>query len=83
MSAKKAKEKFGANQEATTHATRSKVNFEVYLVGIIDFMLRGAKLPSNRMVLLLLFYYTRIVKKDVRESATLVVRETLLFWKKA
>lgn len=64
-------------------STRATDNLDVYLVGIVDFAIRGAKLPSIRQVLLVLYYNTRILKFTIQESASLVIRETQLFWDKA
>lgn len=56
---------------------------DIYLLGSVDYSIRGAKLPSNGQVLRVFFYLCRIVKLEPRESARLAVREALIFWKKA
>lgn len=55
----------------------------IYLVGSIDFNIVGSKLPSNRQVLSVFFYNVRVVKLKTRESASLVIREVMIFWEKA
>lgn len=54
----------------------------IKLVGFETSQIVGAKLPSNRQVLSVLFY--NIHKKlSVSESARLVIDEVLIFWKKS
>lgn len=55
----------------------------IYLVGPINFSITGSKLPSNKQVLQVLFYNTRNVKLNLKESASLVIREVMIFWEKA
>lgn len=55
----------------------------IYLVGDVDSQICGNKLPSKMQVLKVLFYNMRVVKLSLRESATLVLREVLIFWDKA
>jgi len=63
----------------------SKVNIRkrIYLIGNSSHQLVGCKLPSNKQVLSVLFFNIREVKLSVRESARLVIDETLIFWQKA
>lgn len=56
---------------------------DIFLVGDISHQILGAKLPSNRQVLAVLFFNIREVKLKVRESANLVIRECIIFWEKA
>ncbi|KAL4113867.1 hypothetical protein QTP88_017425 [Uroleucon formosanum] len=56
---------------------------EVYLVGNVNNQIVGSKLPSIKQVLSVLFYNLRHVKLNLRESARLVFKETVLFWQKA
>lgn len=56
---------------------------DIFLVGDIKHQITGAKLPSNRQVLAVLFYNIREVKFKVNESANLVIRECIIFWDKA
>ena len=55
----------------------------VFLVGDVYHQIKGAKLPSNRQVLAVLFFNIREVKLTVSESANLVIRECIIFWEKA
>ena len=43
----------------------------------------GAKLPSNRQVVAVLFFNMREVKLTISESANLVIWECIIFWEKA
>lgn len=42
-----------------------------------------SKLPSNKQVLSVLFFNMREVKLNLHHSATLVIQETIIFWRKA
>lgn len=66
-------------------ATRSVLDAtrNVVFVGRVEHQIVGAKLPSLRQVLKLLFFHTRVGGLTIRESARLVVREISLFWEKA
>lgn len=55
----------------------------IYLVGTVDNQILGSKLPSNRQVLSVFFYNMRIVKLSARESASLAIREAVIFWEKS
>ncbi|KAK2575365.1 hypothetical protein KPH14_001258, partial [Odynerus spinipes] len=55
----------------------------VFLIGLPSHQINGAKLPSNRQVLAVLFYGIREVKLTVSESANVVIRECIIFWEKA
>jgi len=55
----------------------------IFLIGLPSHQITGAKLPSNRQVLSVLFYNIRQVKLTLSESANLVTRECLIFWEKA
>lgn len=55
----------------------------IFLIGVPSHQINGAKLPSNRQVLAVLFYNIREVKLNVSESANLVIRECIIFWEKA
>lgn len=56
---------------------------DLYLIGSITHQILGAKLPSNRQVLSVFFYNTRILKLSASESATLVGDEVAIFYCKA
>lgn len=62
---------------------RTRADNEIYLIGHDSMQLLGAKLPSNRQVLQVLFYCTRQLKFTVEESANIVINEVLIFWAKA
>jgi len=55
----------------------------IFLIGSPSYQINGAKLPSNRQVLSVLFYNIREVKLKVSESANLVIRECIIYWEKA
>lgn len=55
----------------------------IYLIGNDFHQIIGSKLPSNLEVLKVLFYNLRKVKLCLRQSASLVVKEVLVFWEKA
>ena len=55
----------------------------IYLVGAANHQITGAKLPSNRQILAVLFFNIQEVKLTVSESANLVIRECILFGEKA
>lgn len=63
------------------HTLRSE--YDVFLVGKMSVNIMGAKLPSIRQILKVLFYNTRIVKLTVDDSAKLAVEEAKIFWQKA
>ena len=62
---------------------RYNLRENLYLIGDVDSQIVGNKLPSNKQVLKLLFFNTRKLKLTIRESASLVANEVLLFWGKA
>ena len=55
----------------------------IYLVRAANHQITGAKLPSNRQILAVMFFNIREVKFTVSESANLVIRECIIFWEKA
>ena len=70
-----------ATESSAPVCVRSKT--ALWLLGCEDSELRGSKLPSNRQVLRVFFHHHRSLKKTVRQSATTVIRETVMFWEKA
>lgn len=56
---------------------------KIYLIGNDANQIIGSKLPSNMQVLKVLFYNLRKVKLNVRESCSLLIKETIVFWEKA
>lgn len=63
------------------HTLRSESN--IFLVGNMSVNIMGAKLPSIGQMLKVLFYNTRFVKLNIRDSAKLAVEEAMIFWRKA
>lgn len=63
----------------------SRINLRetIYLLGHYSNEITGSKLPSNKQVSRVLFFNLRQVKLNLRESARLSIRETLVFWEKA
>jgi len=55
----------------------------IFLVGSMRNQITGSKLPCRRDVLSVLFYNMREVKLNLHDSASLVIDECLIFWKKA
>lgn len=56
---------------------------EVAIIGNVSHQILGAKLPSNRQVLQVLFYNIRFVKLNAKESAKLAIDAVLIFWNQA
>lgn len=55
----------------------------IFLIGDVNDQITGAKLPSNRQVLSVLFHNMREVKLNLAESAMIAVKECEIFWEKA
>ena len=55
----------------------------IFLIGDMVTQIIGNKLPSKKQVLKVLFFNMRELNMQLRENATLVIQETLIFWKKA
>ena len=55
----------------------------IYLVGVANHQITGAKSPSNGQILVVLFFNIREVKLTVSESANLVIHECFIFGEKA
>lgn len=62
---------------------KRKSREQIFLIGSENEQILGAKLPSNRQVLSVLFYNMRNVYNNIDESATLVAKEVFLFWEKS
>ncbi|XP_054084426.1 uncharacterized protein LOC128921311 [Zeugodacus cucurbitae] len=62
---------------------RSEQVVNIELIGRISHQITGAKLPSNKQVLQLLFYNIRFVYRQLRESAKLTINAVLIFWQQA
>lgn len=72
-----------SNSEQKPSPKRLRKDYDLYLIGSIDHQIVGAKLPSNRQVLSVYFYNTRILQMNASESANLVVEEVAVFYSKA
>ena len=55
----------------------------IYLLGNYESTITGSKLHSVKQVLSVLFFNLRVVKLNLRESATLAVQEAIIFWEKS
>src|SRR5215469_790562 len=55
---------------------------ELFLLGSMKTQITGSKLPSRGDVLRVLFYNMRKVNLKLNESASLVIDECLVFWRK-
>lgn len=62
---------------------RLRKDDNIYLIGNVNHQILGAKLPSNRQVLSVFFYNTRVAKLSADESAKLVAEEVSIFYSKA
>lgn len=55
----------------------------IFLVGKCEKEIFGAKLPSMKQVLQVLFYNIRVEHNNLKESCRLAINSTLPFWQKA
>lgn len=62
---------------------RTRNDDEIFLIGHDSMQICGAKLPSNKQVLQVLFYCTRQLNFSIEQSAQIVIDEVLVFWSKA
>lgn len=62
---------------------KPKSRERIFLVGRMTNQILGAKLPSKRQVLAVLFHKMRIESLSLRESARDVIRQTHVFWQKS
>lgn len=67
----------------TRHSDESRRKID--LIGNTSHQITGAKLPSNRQVLQVLFYNMRFVnmKPEAKESARLAIKTAVFFWEQA
>ncbi|XP_018787754.1 PREDICTED: uncharacterized protein LOC108968290 [Bactrocera latifrons] len=56
---------------------------KIYLLGHYSNEIVGSKLPSVKQVLNVFFFNLRVCKLTVRGSASLAVREAMIYWEKA
>lgn len=71
------------SSESESPKKRVRNDNDIYLIGSIEHQIVGTKLPSNRQVLSVYFYNTRIAKLNEQESAKLVADEVSIFYAKA
>lgn len=62
---------------------RLRKDSNLYLIGNIDHQIIGAKLPSNKQVLSVYFYNTRVAKLSAVVSEKLIAEEVAIFYNKA
>lgn len=70
------------NTNIKTRDSSAKL-YKIYLIGSIQHQIIGAKLPSNRQVLQVMFYNIRIVRLTAIESASLTIDAADIFWQQA
>lgn len=73
---------FNVHTYITMFSSRT-TRLNIFLIGDIDTKISGNKLPSKKQVLKVLFFKLRKLKLTLLESATLVIKEVILFWEKA
>jgi hypothetical protein len=56
---------------------------ELFLIGYMNNQKTGSKLSSRDECLKVLFYNMRITKQNLNDSASLVIEECIVFWRKA
>jgi len=56
---------------------------KLFIIGHMNHQITGSKLPSRGDCLKVLFYNMRITKLNLNDSASLVIEECIVFWKKA
>lgn len=71
------------SSESESPRKRVRNDNDIYLIGSIEHQIIGRKLPSNRQVLSVYFYNTRVAKLNEQESAKLVADEVSIFYAKA
>lgn len=64
-------------------STRASSAENIFLIGQPYSQILGAKLPSIKQVLSVLFFNNRTLKLNIRDSAALVFDEIAVFWNKA
>lgn len=70
------------NQSITTRKSVEQ-KYNIDLIGHTSHQITGAKLPSNRQVLQVLFHNMRFVKLEHKEGAALVIDLVSVFWQQA
>lgn len=61
----------------------ARIDTDIYLIGELQHQIVDDKLPSNRQVLSVFFFNTRLLGHTKEESVRLVVKEVEVFWEKA
>lgn len=67
----------------STVKKRTRADDEIYLLRHASMQILGAKLPSNKQVLQVLFYCTRQLNFSLEQSVIIVIDEVLVYWSKA
>lgn len=68
--------------DSSVQTCQETVNlFNAEFIGRISHQITGAKLPSNRQLMQVLFYNMRFVDRQLRSSARLAIDAALIFWK--
>lgn len=62
---------------------RLRKDSNLYLIGNIDHQIIGAKLPSNKQVLSVYFYNTRVAILSAVDSEKLIAEDVAIFYNKA
>lgn len=72
-------------RSSSSVATRKSVEnlYNIDMVGNTSHQITGAKLPSNKQVLKVMFYNMRFVRLGAKESAHLAVQSAGIFWQQA
>lgn len=70
---------------ASSVTTRKSVEnlYHIDMIGNTSHQIIGAKLPSNRQVLQVMFHNMRFVHLAAKESAKLAIDSTQIFWHQA
>lgn len=68
-----------STSSVTTRKSIENLN-KIDLIGKTSHQITGAKLPSNKQVLQVLFYNMRFVKLNANESAKLAIAAAKIFW---
>lgn len=77
--------KMEAHQSTSSVTTRKSMEnlYKIDLIGNTSHQITGAKLPSNKQVLKVMFYNMRFVRLSAKESAKLAINSTQIFWQQA
>lgn len=71
-----------SNSSRNTRQALKKLE-SITFVGNVSHQITGAKLPSIRQILQVMFYNIRFTKLNSKESAKLAINAAVIFWKQA